>query len=327
MLSDAEIVESLSARYGFRIPLMFAQFIRFNLEAWENANYQEYYSCVDRRYDVLLFYLRGLAGQMLAPELVFNSGRYFHTPLELFPFGGNGCDGIHYGYVIHAPELQLNDYPIGEFSPMDGTGVSLIGSTTRAAFECFISETLAYYDECLDLSDVNEVLKKELIVDLARTLMITPTPTTIRQNYETPIIPDVPDGWHYEPSGDGVGVLAPKAAFAPDTLTLQTWSFDPRRSDDLYYVPQDTAGALNAAKLALNQNYPATALFILREAYWRDPDGDVFAAAVELWQHTYFELGRPLLAQAVLQELPERLALKQAMSGAKTAYVEFRIDY
>src|SRR5690349_20939581 len=43
--------------------------------------------------------------------------RYPNTPFELIPFGDLGVDGAHYGFVVHAPELTSDEYPIGLFNP------------------------------------------------------------------------------------------------------------------------------------------------------------------------------------------------------------------
>src|SRR5438552_8359765 len=38
-------------------------------------------------------------------DLAGPDARYPNTPPELFPFAHLGVDGVHYGHVIHAPEL------------------------------------------------------------------------------------------------------------------------------------------------------------------------------------------------------------------------------
>ncbi len=44
---------------------------------------------------------------------------------------------------------------------------------------------------------------------------------------ERAIRPAVPRGWRYEPTGDGIGVLAGAAAFAPGTVRADR-PWDPR---------------------------------------------------------------------------------------------------
>ncbi|NJR70092.1 MAG: hypothetical protein HC771_16685 [Synechococcales cyanobacterium CRU_2_2] len=54
--------------------------------------------------------------------LTQDTGRYRSTPFELFPVLYSGCDGIHWGPVVHAPELQLSDYPWAEHNPAEYEG-------------------------------------------------------------------------------------------------------------------------------------------------------------------------------------------------------------
>src|SRR5688572_28711137 len=122
--------ESLSTEYGFRVPEAFATVGRVAFEACcdQNEAFQAFYA------DICDLYL--------GPDR-----RYQQTPPELFPIGGMGVDGVHYGYVFHAPELRRDDYPIGELCPMDSDGVFLVGSDTRTAFENLISTSLSYWLE------------------------------------------------------------------------------------------------------------------------------------------------------------------------------------
>ena len=39
------------------------------------------------------------------------------TPFELVPVSWNGGDGLHYDWVVHAPELDLTDFPMVSFAP------------------------------------------------------------------------------------------------------------------------------------------------------------------------------------------------------------------
>src|SRR3712207_6249361 len=66
--------------------------------------------------------------QLTGTYLCATEYRYQQTPPELFTLAHMGVDGVHYGYVIHAPELPASDYPIGEMCPMDDEGVFLVGN-------------------------------------------------------------------------------------------------------------------------------------------------------------------------------------------------------
>jgi hypothetical protein len=52
-------------------------------------------------------------------------------------------DGEHFGYLIHAPNLALSDYPIAGFAPMDRNGAYLLGPSTFVAVETEISANCA----------------------------------------------------------------------------------------------------------------------------------------------------------------------------------------
>jgi hypothetical protein len=71
--------------------------------------------------------------------LAGEEARYPSTPPEMFPIAAMGVDGVHYGYVIHAPELSAADYPLGHLCPMDAEGVSLLGMNTLEAIETEVS--------------------------------------------------------------------------------------------------------------------------------------------------------------------------------------------
>lgn len=290
-MSEAEFLEALSTTYGFPIPLIFAQFFHCNLQFRQKPEYQNIFW---DDHDFIAFSISGYASKQLFKTT--DSGRYFHTPPELFPFGCSGIDGIHYGYLVHAPELVLSNYPIGEFAPMDGTGVTLIGNTAEKGLECLLSEALEIYEA--------EAAKQAFIIELAQTLNLQPTSEKIRQNYTTPIRPDIPSGWHFEPSNDGIGVLAPSQFWSPNTPTLATWSFD---TPNQYGRPvQCVDRAMTEVERSFHDEYPATALFILRELYWRDPDLKLMETIAPLWQRAYEELDRSHLAEVVQQHLIEQ---------------------
>ena len=95
--------ESFASAFGFPVPLPFVTFL--NALCQDCATSEAVY---DRFADVFEW------------DLASEEQRYQQTPPELFPIAGTGVDGGHIGYVIHAPELTLPDYPIARFEPMDG---------------------------------------------------------------------------------------------------------------------------------------------------------------------------------------------------------------
>lgn len=303
MLSEVELLEALSTTYRFSIPPFFAKFLDCTLHLRQKPDYQ---NILDER-DFLAFLIGGMASKTLFQSS--DSGRYFHTPPELFPFGGCGSDGIHYGFVVHAPELALSDYAVGEFDPMDDTGVTLIGNTTQEALECLLSEAL---EICDDLG------KRSLLTELAQVLDLHPTPEKIRQNYTTPIQPHIPSGWYFEPSGDGVGVLAPSSFWSPNTLTIETWDFE--TIDEHSREVEDVDRALEEVQRAFYEEYPATALFILRELYWRSPGLELLELIAPWWQRAYEELNRSCLAEVVQEHLTEQQTLQAEWKQQEIEY-------
>lgn len=91
------------------------------------------------------------------------------------------------------------------------------------------------------------------------------------------IRPEVPVGWRYEPTGDGIGVLADAAAFAPDHVQAdQTWD-----ADDCWPLSQQF----------LADGYPASALCVLKSLTYYEP------TTVQLMHKAYQKLGRELHAE------------------------------
>jgi hypothetical protein len=174
---------------------------------------------------------------------LFPSGRnarYWGTPPELFPVGTTGCDGDHYGFLLHAPEIDLDELPYAHYCPMDPDGVILVGSTTKQGIASVMARHLSY--------DFEPAEKKKIIAAVARMCSIRP------EEEANPAI-SIPSGWKFLPSSDGVGTLAPARLFAPY----------PAVRFDQYGPPTPF---VEAAEAALHGGYPATALHYLREGLW-----------------------------------------------------------
>jgi hypothetical protein len=91
-------------------------------------------------------------------------------------------------------------------------------------------------------------------------LGIVPDPAKAGRNYDgdhgKPVLPTVPEGWCHVPSSDGVGVLAPAKKFDPAC----SYSMADRPNVD---------SVLHDSVRYLANGFPATALWLLRECYWR----------------------------------------------------------
>jgi len=103
-----------------------------------------------------------------------------------------------------------------------------------------------------------------------------------------PEMPTVPEGWHYLPSSDGAGVLAPAAQFHPTF----PHSLDDRPNQIL---------VLDAALEHAAEHFPATALWLLRECYWRTwpLKAEDNIGLCRAMSDAYAALGRPSLAAVV----------------------------
>ena len=234
--------------------------------------------------------------------------RYDGTPPELFPIAGTGVDGGHFGYVIHAPELPASDHPIGRFEPMDSDGVRLVGMTTFEAAETVLSFEMQCDQEFgLLRSPFSSAWWPEVAARL-RSLSIEPDLAKAGCHYENgdgrPVTPAVPEGWRHLASADGIGVLAPAPLFHPAPLPAVE-----RRPD--------VSAVLGAALRYAADRFPATALWLLRECYWRvwpDPDSIALCRAMI---DAYHALGRPSLAAVVNRHrIPAQQITEEEMRAA-----------
>jgi hypothetical protein len=266
--------ENLTENFGFAVPPPLVALLNAVCEGCGSAE-----AACERLDDVLGWWPAG------------DDRRYGGTPPELFPIASTGVDGGHFGYVIHAPELPASDYPIGLYAPMDSDGVYLIGMTTYEAAETEISGEMRH-DQEFGLFGVpfSSEWWPEVRARLSR-LGIEPDPAKAGRNYDNGhgrlVTPAVPEGWRHIPSDDGIGVLAPAALFHPEPLP----AMGPR---------PDVGSVLDAVSKHAADQFPATALWLLRECYWRIwPLPHDAAALGRAMIDVYHALGRPTLAAVV----------------------------
>ena len=120
---DAPMREELLRRTGMALPRPFVEIAtRFaeragdvakGLELFEHTVEMRLCHCIDDRYETM--------------------------PIELFPILDTGGDGECFGYVVHAPELQPDDYPMASMVPGENNGVIFAGDATPAAIESMIA--------------------------------------------------------------------------------------------------------------------------------------------------------------------------------------------
>ena len=261
--------QSLSDAFGFAVPPAFVEVV---LIAWHESK---------SKLDISCFFDDAFGGfRFGAAEL-----RYHQTPAEFFPVGTMGVDGVHYGYVVHAPELDQSDYPMGELCPMDEGGVFLLGTDTTDGFSNLVSSAPDYAE-----SDEESVRGIRL---LSERLGFGPESGESAGRYGPDgngieITPVIPEGWHHLRTMDGIGVLAPRSQFQ-DTAIPAT---DRYRTPCQHYV--------TGAEQASRRGFHGTALAYLREAYWHHWTEDgVRASVLGMMAQEYAALGRPSLADVV----------------------------
>jgi hypothetical protein len=215
---------TVSTALGFGVPAPFIDLVEWIYDQADGDPYRCAEVFVER------------VGLWIADE----SYRYDSTPCELFPFGKTGVDGGHFGYLVHAPELRGDDYPICYHCPMDSDGVIIEGAGT--------------YDGLLSI--ILFWSKSELYPDGSGWVAAL---ETVRNRPEESLSVQeavyIPSGWQFRASSDGVGVLAPSSLFDPNGVA----TFDPYGPIEPY---------VDAAANAIRHGYLATALYHLREGYW-----------------------------------------------------------
>ncbi|MBE7380850.1 MAG: hypothetical protein F6J95_005520 [Leptolyngbya sp. SIO1E4] len=292
-----EIQAWLTETYGFPVPRLFAEVTRIVLTFMEEGYHDPFDYLGWELTPALHLFSNGQAGHDLF-------ARHPWTPIEMFSFGWSGTDGEHYGYLIHAPELKQSDYPIVEFEPMNDFGLNLVGPDTRSGLEGLLSLIVG--------AEYATALHKHH--ELAFMLDLHPTAQKADwyQNRRA-VIPAIPDGWRYEPTSDGVGVLAPAHTFSPNHEADSACDYE------IQAVESDLQTILRKAEIALEQGYPATALAIIRESYWQQYDVDNFNQYAPLWSQAYADLGRPLLADTVDRILKNPWAMQQGEDSSASA--------
>jgi hypothetical protein len=286
--------ESLSKEYGFEVPDAFVTVVRLATEGESQApkgGLRGLFAGIraparKQDEDPALFY-EDVCNLILKPNF-----RYQQTPPELFPIGNMGVDGVHYGYVIRAPEIPMPDYPMGQLCPIDGDGVQLLGRDTREAFENMLSFGMESRRECEDEFEPGEIKAfRRRVAAISSALQISPHPSKASRRYGPggngqPVLPEVPIGWRHAPTSDGVGVLAGSELFGADGLTMPD--------------PNDPSAFVDQGQRALETGFPAAALAYFREGYWHCwTDQEWVQPLAQRMSECYRRLGRPSLAEVL----------------------------
>jgi hypothetical protein len=302
------IVDSSFQSFGFSIPKTVVSLIERCIEISERDDYAARPSLFGYDAPGLIFapYLLNTVRLFQGDKtLISDTGRYSSTPFELFPVLCFGGDGIHWGPVVHAPELGLEDYPWAEHNPSQlmGRQFCCFASNSPQAIEQVLSDNLARIalPDCDELKDQWD--EAEFITEISGFLSLNPSVLKARDLSALdchPVIPWVPVGWNFVMTSDSVGVLAPIDSFCPNAPD----SFDSRSIDE----------CLERVQHYLNQDYPATALGFIREFYWKtQPNLEEIS---DSWIEIYTRLNRPVLAQEIERELEKRRAWQASYSPA-----------
>lgn len=288
--SEETILKRLSAMYGFDFPRAFVPLLQIALEATNKDYFDElrfltYYGFRLDFDSAIASILPKSALRYTKPSL---PSRYPQSLPEYFVFGWLGADGVSYGYLVHAPELNLEDYPIVEEQPMVNDGLVPFGDNTSLGIEGIFSQELRYWEMRGEAAEDSRIRNMPKIQQVAERYGITPS-VEKAPDYKKRYRPTVPAGWRFEATEDGVGVLAPERLFAPYGPVFANWGESPE-------------AVFKTAREALEQGYPATALWGLRETFykqWSAQKKDELKTLFKLWKAAYIALERPLFAKIV----------------------------
>ena len=289
-----QVHQKLTAQYQLKPPITLSRLVSFALDLVYDNEYiradEDLANCF-----VPAFYLSGF----LEGEPMFDPT----IPCEFFAFASPRVDGIDYGFVVHTPELALEDFLVCELDPKDDLrGLRLLGSTFAGGLETLLSRALASAKEQPEVWSQSTScygLTPTIVLHRIRALSVhlgvypeqqKARPVIFDSNGPAPK-PSVPKGWRFVPSVDGVGVLAPSLFFGE--YQAETEALDTEYDCD----PEPV---LDFATQAMAQGSPASALWVLREAIfynmYLDEQIERFAPLLE---QAYLALNRPLFASMI----------------------------
>ncbi|WP_330358835.1 hypothetical protein [Streptomyces chartreusis] len=195
----------------------------------------------------------------------------FGSVPELLPFADLGT-GTRIGWVVPAPELGRTDHPVASFGHEEP---AVIGRNTLDGLTYLLSIALRSGGECRRTQVAR--LSAELGIRPTSEYGVNPDGTVV----EIPLDLAPPAGWRHEPdpSGIGIGVLAPDDAFG----------------DEYPCFTGETDAILADASRMLDAGYPASALLGLTAAFHEGTHRP--SDLHPLWARAYDDLGRPLFRE------------------------------
>lgn len=171
-------------------------------------------------------------------------------PVEVVPLFWSGGDGLLYGFVWWDACVP----PVGVSYAPDGAGASWMGDDPTDAVRNLLSwltfdaggEPWADATLAAEFREDGQALAARLELEL-----VEPSPLESGARSERRPLPQLPEGWRHVPEVDGVGTVAPAAAFRPGPapeLGSEAWAW------------------LDAARGALETGHPGSALAWARRA-------------------------------------------------------------
>lgn len=267
--TDEELNEALS----IRVPDVMRTMLQI---AFEEAT-GDVGEFLNSYFDVANFYFAGeLAALFVQSARESYDVRYASTPPELVPFGCPGRDGAHYGFIVHAPELDDNDFLVGELAPADDAGVLLIGRSTDDAIRNLVSFT----NESNARAPETAVAKR-LLSEFSISLDDDRDPLWMK---DEKVVPTIPNGYAFRDTPDGIGVLAKSELFS---ASLEV----PKRGSP-------AEAYLQAAERSLNAKKAGDALVLLKNAAWNfGHDGRTLSRLNDPMMRVYDALQRPVFSR------------------------------
>jgi hypothetical protein len=289
-----ELQTEFSKHFGFKVPLPFAQFIQHGIiesskegffDYWTFFNYFHFFGF---NMPVVIEYDSGKEQWTYTLNDKYESYYVYGLPPELCMFGS--IDSLRFGYIVHDPNLEMEDYPIGKVAEQD-LGVICYGNTTVSGLETLVAVTKYRHKHFSKENESYAIEAKERGYVLAKLFGFNAEKEIVVAEHEKTYdagerkiraVPTVPTGWHYESSSDGIGVMARKEQFAEHRVSIL---------DDT----EEVEGLIA-------QGYYGSALLALRETLWSNwhSNSDPFyEACAQLMKQVYIKMNRFKYAERV----------------------------
>jgi hypothetical protein len=266
--------DALSTSFGFRVADSFVTFLETaqTIDLWKAINAEVRMAEID----------------LSAPQWAAHPMIYHTWQPEFFAFLSPGEDGITYGFVVHAPELQQDEWPVFESDPSGYNGdMVFLAETLPHALEMLVATDPMYSgrDEPLTNNPSYVALAARMGLSLERQTLRR------RTSPEDCYVPHTPAGWRFEKCDDMIGVLAPAKNFAVEQPQLETF-LDQHGNDPA----AARAAMIHHARWLLADGFPASSLSGVRQLlHTSDLVVGERGELLDILADIYATLGRPVL--------------------------------